>query len=622
MKTTTEYREQFEMLVEQAETHIKEKPNAYKRKLKYLALLGYSIIFILLFLLISIVAGTSWAAISSSAFLLLLLKKKLIIVVLGVTWVLFRSLFVKIVEPEGLELKRDEYPELWSELDALQQTLKTPPIHRVVIVPEMNAAIAQTPRFGIIGPYKNTLVLGLELLISLSPDQAKAVLAHEFAHLSGNHSKFSAWIYRVRLTWLRIEQAFEHSSAWGIGLIQKIVQWYTPLFSGYSFVLARDNEYEADAVSGKLTSNHTAASALVALNIYGDLTAEHFWKPLYDKSYHEPQPANDVYTQLDNFILDSTLSEDIVKRYVGNALKVKTDYADTHPALLDRLKALKSPGKIGQLTDNAAQIWLGKNHKKIITHFNEEWTHSNHQRWQEFYQEAEKARKEIQRILEKPEQSIDKSDMWNLAYLTEVYKPEEDALTLYQMYLTLYPDDMDAIHAVGRLLLKKDDAKGIELLEKTLEIDNYRQDAAENIWQYYLRINDKQQAAYWLTMAEDAYDASMKAYAERETFTIRDDLIYPRIESYDDKAISAIIGRSHSHKKIKDIWLVEKDVEFYKDSPVYALAFTTKGFIFDDDGLLEELAELANTNKTVFLVLKQSNKKLYNKIIDCGMKVY
>jgi len=280
MKTTTEYREQFEALVDKAENEIKNNPKAYKKKLKRIAMLGYGLIFILLFLLVAVVGGTTVAAISSSAFLLLLLKKKLIFVVIGVAWVLFRSLFVKISEPEGLEMTREEYPELWKEVDHLHKKLKTEPIHRLILTSEMNASVSQTPRLGIIGP-----------------------LAHEFAHLSGSHGKFAAWIYRVRLTWMRIQTAFEENTAWGVGIIRKVIQWYTPYFTGYSFVIARDNEYEADSIAGKLTSNHTTASALVAVHVYSSITDEYFWKPLYNKSYNQQVPATDVYSQLNKFIL-------------------------------------------------------------------------------------------------------------------------------------------------------------------------------------------------------------------------------------------------------------------------------------------------------------------------------
>lgn len=225
MKSTTEYREYFDSLVKQAEDKIADNPKAYRRHLKLLVVLGYGVIFSLLALLISLLGGSVWAALSSSAFLILLLKKKLIIVLVGVVWVLIKSLFIHFDEPKGLLLQRQQFPNLWSHIDELQVELKTPKIHRIIMIAEMNASISQIPRFGIFGPYKNTLTLGLELLLTLSPEQAKSVLAHEFAHLSGNHGKFSGWIYRVRLSWLKIQTAFMGSSAWGTGFIKRFINW-------------------------------------------------------------------------------------------------------------------------------------------------------------------------------------------------------------------------------------------------------------------------------------------------------------------------------------------------------------------------------------------------------------
>lgn len=624
MKTTSEYREQFESLVEKAEDEIRNNPDAYKKKLKYLAILGYLLIFLLVFLLVSIVAGTTWAALSSTAFLLLLFKKKLIFVVVGVIWVLVKSLFVKIEEPEGMDIEREYYPEIWREIDDLQKTLKTPTIDRLVLVPEMNAAIAQTPRFGMIGPYKNTLILGLELLISLSPQQAKAVLAHEFAHLSGNHGKFGAWIYRVRMTWLRIQMALEQSLSWGTAPISKIIQWYVPYFNGYSFVLARQNEYEADAVAAELTSNHAASSALVATHVYGDISAEHFWRPLYDQAYRQAEPIDDVYNKFEGFMQNTFSRENVIKRSVANALKEETDSADTHPALIDRLKALKSPGKLEQVGQSAARKWFGNKYEQLVSLFNKEWIMQNQEAWKEFNQRAEEARKEIKYMQSLSSEVLGKEDKLKLAQLIELYQPEVDSLPYYQQYLSIYPDDVEAKFALGRLLVKKEDPEGIPYLEASSQVESYKQAAAEQLWQYYLKKGDKALANHWLYEAEAAYDTFLKATEERQTPGSAKQCIPTHLSATDDKLISRILGQTVLNKKVSEIWLAEKQLEYFKDSPVYLLGFVTKGFSLSHEALLEDLAEnLGGTESdTIFLVTKNSNKKLFKRIKEVGIQVY
>jgi Zn-dependent protease with chaperone function len=99
-------------------------------------------------------------------------------------WVLLRSVFIKFPPPQGYILERHRYPVLWAEVDQLSKILSTPPIHQILLTAEMNAALMQTPRFGLFSPSKNTLIIGLELLLALSTQQTRAVLAHELAHTS------------------------------------------------------------------------------------------------------------------------------------------------------------------------------------------------------------------------------------------------------------------------------------------------------------------------------------------------------------------------------------------------------------------------------------------------------
>jgi len=51
-------------------------------------------------------------------------------------------------------------------------------------------------------------------MLVLTKDQFLAVIAHELGHLSGHHSRFNAWIYRVRITWWRIMEAFDAAGGW------------------------------------------------------------------------------------------------------------------------------------------------------------------------------------------------------------------------------------------------------------------------------------------------------------------------------------------------------------------------------------------------------------------------
>ena len=623
MKTSTEYRQQFEELVQRAEQEMAQHPTTYKRHLQWLALLGYSVIFGLLALVIALAGGTLWLAFSSSAVLLLLFKSKLFIVLGGVIWVLVRSLLVRIDAPTGYELTRQEFPQVWAEVDALHTQLATPPIHTLLLTPALNAAIAQTPRLGILGPYQNTLILGLELLLALSPAQTRAVLAHELAHLSGNHSKFAGWIYRVRRSWAQISTAFHQSNAWGTGLIRRFLDWYNPYFAGYSYVLARSNEYEADALASKLTSRDTTASALVAVYVYGEFTSAHFWKPFFRKAHTQAQPEQTTYTQLQQFYRQPPAQDDTFKHHLRTVLTQKTDPADTHPSLMERLKALKATGMQPETDDSKAILWLGSEAKRVIQHFNQQWINENAAQWEAFYQRAQAAQHSVADMNNRDYHTLSADEQWQLANLTERYLPEEDALALYMQYAANNPDDSDADLAIGRLLLEQNNMTGIRYLEKAMKNPALRVYAADAAWRYYTREQQTQQAQNWLIRLESASDLMQEAEQERAVLDDVDILIAPAaVEEAGYEFERELLGGLHHHVKVSEVWVAQKRLRNFAQDPVFVIAVKIKGFVMNDARLQQDLLNALQTQHTVFVVNSVSHKKLVKKVMALGKQLY
>jgi Zn-dependent protease with chaperone function len=111
---------------------------------------------------------------------------------LPIYYVVLRVFFMRLKEPEGREIDREQAPKLFDVLDKMRAKLKGPLIHRVLIDREFNAAIAQVPRFGLFGGHRNHLVLGLPYLLGVTPKEMLATVAHEYGHLCGNHGKLRA----------------------------------------------------------------------------------------------------------------------------------------------------------------------------------------------------------------------------------------------------------------------------------------------------------------------------------------------------------------------------------------------------------------------------------------------
>lgn len=617
---TIKTEEEFISAVQAAEAFAVKSPKMYKLKVGLFALLGYLVIFSILLILVILVGGSVAIFFISSSLALLIIKKKLIIPILFAIWVFLKALWIKFDKPEGYELKRNEFPELFSEIDKLTKQLKTLKIHKVILTNELNASVVQHPRFGLIGGQENYLFLGLQLMLALTSEQMRSVLAHEFGHLSSNHSRFAGWIYRVRLSWHRIMDSFENANSFGAGLMNKFFSWYAPAFAAYSFALARQDEYVADATAAELTSKETAAQALVNVHAVAPYIDQRYWKEYFDQADNLPAPPHHPYGGLASFLRENGLSTQDIAGYAEKQLKVDTHYADTHPALKDRLNALASDDIIPRPeSKNAAQILLGARYDAVLNDFDQEWLGHNAERWHDRYEYVVRAKKTIESCKQVPLESIDADALWEYAIYTNEFEGMDAALPLFRQYQSYHPDSIGAAYYVGRTLSANEDEEAIEHLRKTLVAPNLIADAAH--WGYNLlkALGKEEEAeAYWQEALEHE-NAHKLTRAERQSCSLDDEYVQPEIS---DELKAKIVEALKANKNAGACWLAQKVVQYDKEDPVYIVAFKPKGIYLSWESVMKAVADSLDLGVNIFTVsIWGDSKKLGKKVKQAGIKI-
>jgi len=91
---------------------------------------------------------------------------KLLVLLLIPAWVIVRSLWVTFPPPQGLRLNRHQVPHLFALVDELASKLQAPRFHNILLIQEINAAVIQIPRFGILGWQKNYGSTGSNMLMA------------------------------------------------------------------------------------------------------------------------------------------------------------------------------------------------------------------------------------------------------------------------------------------------------------------------------------------------------------------------------------------------------------------------------------------------------------------------
>lgn len=106
-------------------------------------------------------------------------------------------------------MTRKDAPELFALIDEVRSAIGAPEFHHVLIDGDFNASVTQIPRLSVFGWFSNFLTIGLPLLKTMTPDQFKSVVAHEYGHLAGGYGKLSNWVYRQRRRWSHLLQALD-----------------------------------------------------------------------------------------------------------------------------------------------------------------------------------------------------------------------------------------------------------------------------------------------------------------------------------------------------------------------------------------------------------------------------
>jgi Zn-dependent protease with chaperone function len=618
--------EQHDALIDRLEEYARSNPAAYKTRVALLAALGFAYLFCILALLLAILGILAYALLHGASLNYLIVKFGWGVGLLA--YLIISALWVRFPPPEGIPLRREQVPRLFAMLDELSAVLQAPRFHNLLLTDDFNAGVIQRPRFGIFGWQENYLTLGLPLMQALSPEQFRAVIAHELGHLSGNHSRFGGWIYRVRKTWSQLWERLAQQKQ-STFLFERFLNWYAPFFDAYSFVLARADEYEADRCAAQAVGKQHIADALINLRIQGTFLHRNFWPDVYKQADTQPEPPAAPYATLFQAFHTSAPQEEAA-RWLDQALMEKTDHRNTHPALKDRLSAL---GVLPRLADgsqtetdalplpqpsaqNAAECYLADALPALTAQLDAAWRKQVGPAWQQRHTYARDSLSKLQALEARAQhETLTEEEAWDRARWTGEFYGNEAALPLLQELAAAYPDAARVHYALGQVLLEKEDAAGIAHIEKAMERElEFVLPGCETLY-YFLRQQGKpEEARRYQERAEQYLFKLEQARQERETITARDTFLPHALPAETVADLRAQLAR---YPDIASAYLVRKAVTHFPERPRYVLAVFPRVAWYayrssDQDGQLAKrlASELKLSKQTIIFVINRYTKKL------------
>lgn len=384
----------------------------------------------------------------------------------GLLWASLRALWVRLDAPNGVEIAAQEAPQLFEALERIRRKIKGPTIHRVWLNDEFNASIQQVPRYGLLGGAVNHLTIGLPLLMALDRPRFLAVLAHEYGHLRGDHGRFAAWIYRTRLSWMRLNHSLKDDDGPVAATTQIFMRWYFPRFCAKTFALARQDEYEADRIAGKLLGRGVMAAALAEIEIRGAWLQAEFWGNHWCAAAGSPLPVG-PYRSLRRRLADApeaAFANDALRQ----ALKRISSVDDTHPGLRDRIEALDATPTLPNWSRGNALGLLEPDARRWVTHFDKQWCRDNATEWKHHHAWLGRVRARAEALGASMAQASG-AELVELARLKRHLDPHIDVRSLYEQALQRSPEHPGALRGLVTCLPEGDREGKLALLHRLWE---------------------------------------------------------------------------------------------------------------------------------------------------------
>ncbi|MFL6246281.1 MAG: M48 family metalloprotease [Thermoanaerobaculia bacterium] len=580
--------------VQQLTIACEESPRLYRVRVVAWILLGYAIIVGLLTLSLALSVGVIAAIVVLRGWILL----KFAWIPIVASWLLIRSLFVRIDPPAGRVLLRREAPALFSTIDEIRTRLGVRPLNRVLLVNDMNAAVVEMPRFGGLFGWQRYLLIGAPLLLVHSLDEMKAILAHELGHLSGRHGRVTAWSWRVRVTWTRVLQSIDQRRGRIATWLQPLFHWYYDRLMCVTLVQARAQELAADGFAVQMTNAETAARALAWNSVATALLLRRFWQPLWERAGDESEPPrhplNDMLMKRRELL--AAPFDDVTQTELARA----TALDDTHPSLRDRLKRIGVPNPtLAASPSFAAEALFGRSTGALIAEVDQAWRAEAMPMWQARHQEIAASRKLLSEMDVDDVTSLDDERLHKRAESLAELGRDDEALAIYQDLASRNPNEPRAAFHIGRILLHRGDLEGLTQLSRAMEHDWRAIGPSCQI--AYAALREKgleREADAWLERYRQEQARLGAIQAEAATLAVHDNLGPSDLPAEVQEHIRA---RCFEAKWVGKIWIARKNLS-HSGVAVNFVAVRGKFFRFAGNKRFQKLVQSLGVEVMVFLV--------------------
>jgi len=433
------------------------------------------------------------------------------IAILGLVAVTSFFIFsTRFLAPTGVELDWEKPDKLIDEILLLAERYSCRAFDSVIFTADYSIKIIQTPRYGFPVFTHTTLSIGLPIMLCLSPDHFKGSLARVIGQYSGQYDPIANWISRSTINWRYYLQAYKNQKSIFHKFLYYFFSIYCPLTEALSYFAIQRDELKSDHYVLDVINDNDVVAMIGANIINPEFLDKKFWPKIQSMARKNPNsPEHLPYNSMANAFTKG-LSHEEKERLLKVAYSVSIDYSHNMPSLRERMYALGHEEIIvpSKFNFNAAKHYLGDYVNEVISTMDQIWLQrlqlalnviKDSDKSQTKYSDTDPLVIQLRELQKKTKETpLNEEEVFELARLTSKVDGKSAGLKIYNRILKQRPNDVKILYNIGRLLLGNNDASGIKILSRAMELNPKCQGpACRMISKYYLKSGDTKSADQW-----------------------------------------------------------------------------------------------------------------------------
>ena len=256
---------------------------------------------------------------------------------------------VSVDDAAGLLLTPEDQPLLWNEVRAIAQIVGTRAPDEIRLAPLVNASVSEESRLlGLVGG-RRVMTIGAPLMMGLTGQQLRSVLAHELGHFSHRHTALAPIAYRGQVTLGHLVGQLGQESMTGL-----VFRAYGGLYLRLTRSVSRRQELEADGWSHQVAGRSASAQAMREIPALDALWMHYLEEYAFRVEGVRP---DDLLGEFANLLVSPRRQQEMAE--IRRALpEGPSSPYDTHPSLASRVAFFESLPDDGISDDETSAVEL------------------------------------------------------------------------------------------------------------------------------------------------------------------------------------------------------------------------------------------------------------------------